>query len=104
MLIQELVARALGQTSQFRERLLGHGRPVDFGILHSDLDGGVMLARDDFFACGGKLFQREPRRIGEHVLPERIPTLRSIGGRRPDLEQRVVNVGNEGARFHGNSH
>src|SRR5439155_5470534 len=59
-----------------------------------------MLARDDLFACGRKLSQRQPRRIREHVFPEKFPTLRGVGGRRPDLKQCVVNVGNECSRFH----
>ena len=100
VLIKEFVAFFFGQTSQFGECLLGHGRPIDFGMLHSDLDGGVTLARDDFFACSRKLLQRQPRRIGEHVFPEKFPALGRVGGRRPDLKQRVINVGNECAKLH----
>src|SRR5205814_6441422 len=55
----------------------------------------------DCFAFGRKPGQRQAGGISERVFPEKLPTLGGVGGRRTEIQERVVDIADNGAKFHG---
>src|SRR6266704_7083534 len=75
-------------------------RPIRFRMDHTHLAGCRVFAADELVARGGERWQTEAGRLAEHRLPQIFPTPRGVWRRRPDFEQRVVNVKNDRADAH----
>ena len=88
------------EVSQFRKNLLGDAWPMDFRKGNSDCAGSRMLTLNPLRTLRGELFERQPRRICQRVLPEKFPTLCRVERRRADFQQRMVNIENGRADFH----